>query len=548
MDEQTTDRDAEFDAIIVGAGFGGMYMLYRLRKMGLSARVYETATTVGGTWYWNRYPGARCDAESLAYSFSFDEELEQEWEWTERYSTQAEILEYAEHVTDHFDLRRDMRFERRVDSAHYDEAANRWRVTTEQGDSASAQFLIMATGCLSVPTLPDIEGLDDFKGKRYQASAWPHEPISFEGQHVGIIGTGSSAIQAIPVIAEGAKHLTVFQRTPNYSVPAKNVPLNPEFVEAYKKNYPGHRHNYRTGLSNGFGDLNPEVTETVPYAETSAGMSDEEFNAVLEEKWNIGGAFFLTVIADTMSNEETNKRFADFVRNKIRETVKDAETADALCPVDHPIGSKRICVDIDYYETYNRDNVTLANLRKNPIERITETGIQLADGHVDLDTLVLATGFDAMTGALLGIDIRGQGGQRLADKWAEGPRAYLGLIMAGFPNLFTITGPGSPSVLSNMLVSIEQHVDFIMDCLGHATELGAAKIETSVDVEDDWVSYVGEVGDETLYGQGGSWYLGVNIAGKPRVFMPLATGVGPYREICDEIAADGYRGFKFAPA
>ena len=548
MNATTMDKDAEFDVIIVGAGFAGMYMLHRLRKEGRTARVYETGYTVGGTWYWNRYPGARCDAESLAYSFSFDEELEQEWEWTERYSTQPEILEYAEHVADRFDMRRDIRFERRVDSAHYDEDANRWRVTTEQGDSASAQFLIMATGCLSVPNLPDIEGLDDFKGKRYQASAWPHEPVSFEGQRVGIIGTGSSAIQAIPVIAEGAEHLTVFQRTPNYSIPAGNVPLDPEFVEAYKKNYPGHRHNYRTGLSNGFGDLNPEVSETVPYAETAAGLSDEEFNAVIEEKWNIGGAYILTAIGDTMSNEATNKRFADFVRNKIRETVKDAETADALCPVDHPIGSKRICVDIDYYETYNRDNVTLVNLRKNPIERITETGIQLADGHVDLDTLVLATGFDAMTGALLGIDIRGQGGQRLADKWAEGPRAYLGLIMAGFPNLFTITGPGSPSVLSNMLVSIEQHVDFIMDCLGHADELGAAKIETSVDVEDDWVSYVGEVADETLYGQGGSWYLGVNVAGKPRVFMPLATGVGPYREICDEIAADGYRGFKFAPA
>lgn len=545
MSEQAKDNDAGFDAIIVGAGFGGMYMLYRLRKLGLTARVYETATTVGGTWYWNRYPGARCDAESLAYSFSFDEDLEQEWEWSERYSTQPEILEYAEHVADRFDMRRDIRFERRVDSAHYDAAANRWNVTTEQGDSASAQYLIMATGCLSVPKVPDIEGLDDFKGNHYLAGQWPHEEISFKDQRVGVIGTGSSAIQAIPVIAEEADHLTVFQRTPNFSVPAHNAPLDPNFVEAYKKNYPGHRHHYRTGLSNGFGDLKPEITETVPYAESAEGISDEEFDAAIEARWQVGGAFILNAFGDFLMNPETNDRYANFVHRKIRETVRDPETAEALCPVDHPIGSKRICVDSNYYETYNRDNVTLVNLRKNPIERVTETGIQLADGHVELDTLVLATGFDAMTGALLKIDIRGEGGQTLADKWAAGPRAYLGLMMAGFPNLFTITGPGSPSVLSNVLISIEQHVDFITDCLSYAAEQKAAKIDADLDSENWWLDFVQEVADETLYSKGGSWYLGANIEGKPRVFMPLATGVGPYREICDKIAAQGYRGFKF---
>lgn len=546
MEDTAFDRDVEFDVIVVGAGFAGLYMLHRLRAMGLSARVYEAGTDVGGTWYWNRYPGARCDVESLAYSFSFDEDLEQEWEWKERYATQPQILDYLNHVADRFELRRDIRFERRVASARYSDAANRWQVTTEQGDSAAAPYLVMATGCLSVPAVPKIDGLGDFKGELYQASLWPHEEVDFAGKNVGIIGTGSSAIQAIPVIAEQAGQLTVFQRTPSFSLPAKNAALDPNFIAAYKKNYRGHRENYRWGISLGNGDIKAEIGKTTPFAETAEGMSDADFDALVEQHWAIGGAYIINVFGDTLINEETNARFAAFVRRKIRETVKDPETAEALCPTTHPVGSRRICVDSHYFETFNRDNVTLANLRKNPIDHITETGIQLADGFVGLDMLVLATGFDAMTGALLNIDIRGRDGRKLADKWAEGPRTYLGLMMAGFPNLFTITGPGSPSVLSSMIVSIEQHVDFIVDCLAHAATQGATTIETNEDVEDKWVSHVADAGNATLYRKGDSWYLGANIPGKPRIFMPYIASVGDYRKICDGVVADGYRGFTFA--
>ena len=546
MEDTIFDRDTEFDAIVVGAGFAGLYMLHRLRGMGLSARVYEAGTNVGGTWYWNRYPGARCDVESLAYSFSFDEDLEQEWTWTERYATQPQILEYLDHVADRFDLRRDILFERRIDRAHYSDAGNRWHVTTEEGDSATAQYLVMATGCLSVPALPEINGLADFKGEFYQASRWPHEEVDFTGKQVGVIGTGSSAIQAIPVIAEQAGHLTVFQRTPNFSLPAKNAPLDPAFMATYKENYRDHRENYRWGHSLGNGDIKAEIGKTGPYAETAEGMNDADYNALLEYHWAIGGAYIINVFADTMISEETNARFSAFIRRKIHETVKDPETAEALCPTTYPVGSRRICVDSNYFEAFNRNNVTLANLRKNPIDHVTETGIQLADSVVDLDMLVLATGFDAMTGALLAIDIRGRDGQKLADKWAEGPRTYLGLMMAGFPNLFTITGPGSPSVLSSMIVSIEQHVDFIIDCLTHAAALETTKIETYKDVEDKWMSHVADAGNATLYRKGNSWYQGANIPGKPRVFMPYVASVGDYRKICDDVAADGYRGFTFA--
>ena len=543
---QALDRGANFDVIIVGAGFAGLYMLHRLRGIGLTARVYEAGDNVGGTWYWNRYPGARCDAESLAYSFSFSPELEQEWEWSERYATQPEILRYAEHVAERFDLRRDIRFERRVSAARFNEADRRWTVETEQGDLARARICIMATGCLSVPQRPDIPGLDDFQGKLYQASLWPHEGVDFTGQRVGVIGTGSSAIQAIPVIAGQAGHLTVFQRTPNFSVPAVNAKLDPDWVAQFKAHYREHRENHRHGLGAGFGDLEIEPQPQGPVAETGAELSDAELEQALEEYWAKGGARFMGAVTDSLSNEETNRLFADFVRKKIRETVKDPEVAEALCPTDHPIGTKRICVDTGYYETYNRDNVTLINLRKTPIERITASGIQTSDAHYELDTLVLATGFDAMTGALLRMDIRGVGGRALSEKWAAGPRSYLGIGIAGFPNLFTITGPGSPSVLSNMLVSIEQHVDWMIDCIRYMEDEGLTLVEPDPEAEDAWVDHVNEVAHGTLFPKGGSWYLGANVAGKPRVFMPYAAGVGVYREVCDRVAENGYEGFRFS--
>ena len=545
---QQADDNATFDAIIVGAGFAGLYMLYRLRKQGLNVRVYEAGDNVGGTWYWNRYPGARCDAESLAYSFSFSPELEQEWQWTERYATQPEILKYIEHVAERFQLRPHIRFQRRVNAARFDSQTNQWTVTTEQGDRASAPLCIMATGCLSVPLVPDLPGLDDFAGERYQASLWPHEGVDFSGKRVGIIGTGSSAIQAIPVIARQAEHLTVFQRTPNFSVPAQNAPLDPQFVEKFKEHYREHRRYQKTGLSSGFGDIDIMPQEMQPAVESALAISDEELARICDGYWDKGGAHFMIAIGDTMMNEESNERVARYVHNKIRSIVNDPETAEALCPTSHPIGTKRICVDTGYFETFNRDNVRLVNLQKTPIERIMAEGVHTSTELVELDALVLATGFDAMTGALSRIDVRGEGGLALADKWAAGPRSYLGLMVAGFPNLFTITGPGSPSVLSNMIVSIEQHVDFIVDALEHMREQGCNRIEADEDAEENWVAHVNFVANTTLYPKAGSWYLGANVPGKPRVFMPYAGGVGKYRKICEEIAAHDYRGFHMSAA
>jgi len=538
--------EASFDAVIVGAGFAGLYMLHRLRGLGLTARVFEQASDVGGTWYWNRYPGARCDAESLAYSFAFSEDLEQEWEWTERYSPQAEILQYAKHVAERFDLLRDIRFSRRVDAATWSESKQRWTITTEQGDKVTGQYCIMATGCLSVPQLPVIEGLESFAGKRYQASQWPHQAVSFKGQRVGIIGTGSSGIQAIPVIARDADHLTVFQRTPNFSVPAKNSPLEQSWVRQFKANYRAHRNNHRRGLGSGFGDLDIEPLTEVQEPILMESLSSEQANAVLQSAWDRGGAFFMGAIGDAMMNETANSFVQKFVHDKIKQVVKDPQTAAALCPDNHPIGTRRICVDIDYFETYNRANVTLLNLRQSPIEQITTTGIQTAAGFVELDTLVLATGFDAMTGALLAMDIVGTGGVKLGDAWSEGPKAYLGLSVNGFPNLFTITGPGSPSVLSNMLVSIEQHVDWITDCITYMQDKGFRICTADKMAQEQWVGHVNDVANGTLFPKGGSWYLGANVKGKPRVFMPYAAGVGPYREICDQVVEDGYTGFQFS--
>ena len=537
---------ARFDAIIVGAGFAGLYMLHRLRELGYSVRVYEAGDNVGGTWYWNRYPGARCDAESLAYSYSFSPELDQEWQWTERYATQPEILRYIEHVAERFDLRRDIRFERRVTSARFDADHGQWTVATAAGDRACARLCIMATGCLSVPHVPDLPGLERFTGERYQASLWPHQEVDFSGKHVGIIGTGSSAIQAIPVIARQAEHLTVFQRTPNFSVPARNYPLDAEFVAEFKRHYRKHRELARQGKISGFGGLEAVPVEQLPAVGTAADHSDDELTAILAAYWNEGGARFIGAIGDTLISERTNRLVADFVRDRIRRIVADPQTAAALSPTSHPIGTRRICVDSDYYATYNRDNVTLVDVDRSPITSITETGVQTEAEHYPVDALVLATGFDAMTGALLRMDIRGVGNVALNDAWQDGPHSYLGLAVCGFPNLFTITGPGSPSVLSNMMVSIEQHVDWIVDCLRFMHERGHQRVEALPEAQQQWVAHVNDVAHGTLFPKGGSWYLGANVPGKPRVFMPYAAGVGVYREICEGVAADDYRGFAFS--
>ena len=534
----TEPAPTSVDAVIVGAGFGGMYMLHRLRKQGLTCRVFEAGTGVGGTWYWNRYPGARCDVESMQYSYAFDEDLQQEWSWSELFAGQPEILQYANHVADRLDLRRDIQFETRVTGAEFDEAAHTWSVRTDKGDVVTARYCVMASGCLSTARKPDFPGMDSFKGQTYHTGHWPHEGVDFSGLRVAVIGTGSSAIQTIPVIAQSAKHLTVFQRTPNFSIPSRNGPMTPDYETQWKTTYPDQREKARHSRN---GVL------TNPNDFSALSVSDQERTAILEQRWAEGGTRFMAAFNDLALNKESNDFAAEFVRNKIRAMVTDPATAELLAPKGHPIGTKRICVDTDYFLAYNRPNVTLVDVSQTPIDALTENGLRIGDNEYAFDAIVFATGFDAMTGTLTRIDIRGRDGETLREKWEAGPRTYLGLMTAGFPNMFLITGPGSPSVLSNMIVSIEQHVDWVADCIAHMGTRQLDCIEASRTAEDDWVLHVNEVAYKTLYPSANSWYMGANIPGKPRVFMPYIGGVGKYRETCDEIAAQGYTGFQLRP-
>jgi len=534
---QRTPVSGKIDVAIVGAGFGGMYMLHRLRGLGLSAVVFDVATGVGGTWYWNRYPGARCDVESMQYSYSFSEELQQDWQWSEVFAGQPEILRYANFVADRLDLRRDMRFETKVTGAVFDESTNRWTVSTDRGDVVSARFCVMATGCLSAARMPDFPGLDSFTGKTYHTGQWPHEGVDFAGQRVGVIGTGSSAIQSIPVIAAQASHVTVFQRTPNFSIPSRNRPMADDYAQSWKAAYPAKRAEARLTRNGILANPNDQSAIETP---------DNERLAVYENRWESGGTTFMAAFNDLIFNKASNDTAAEFVRGKIRAMVNDKAKAELLAPTNHPIGTKRICVDTDYYLTYNRPNVDLVDIRNAPIETITPDGLRVGGKDYAFDAIVFATGFDAMTGALTRMGIVGRGGETLADKWEAGPRTYLGLMTAGFPNMFMITGPGSPSVLSNMIVSIEQHVDWIADCLGYLGSRQLDCIEAGLAAEDAWVRHVNEVADTTLYPSAASWYMGANIEGKPRVFMPYIGGVGAYRLKCDAVAANGYEGFALA--
>jgi cation diffusion facilitator CzcD-associated flavoprotein CzcO/acetyl esterase/lipase len=529
----------DYDAIVVGAGFAGLYALHRLRSLGLRVRVLEQGDGVGGTWHWNRYPGARCDIESIDYSYSFSEELEQEWEWTERYPAQPEILRYLNHVADRFDLRRDIALGTRVEQAHYDEALGRWLIGTAGGERYAATYCVMASGCLTSLHRPDFEGLDDFEGEWLHTARWPEGGVELAGKRVGVIGTGSTGIQLIPRVAREAEHLYVFQRTANFSMPAHNAPLEAELQDALKAGYRERRQIARESLS-GVPRSHPDA---IPQRSALA-VGDAERERIFERGWAEGGiAGVLLAFNDINFDAAANRTAADFVRSKIRTIVENPATAEALCPTTHPIGTKRICVDTDYYATYNRPNVTLVDVASDPIERLTARGIRTASAEYELDLVVFATGFDAMTGALLEIDIRGRDGRTLRDKWAEGPQTYLGLATAGFPNLFLVTGPGSPSVLSNMVLSIEQHVDWIADCIGHLRDEALATIEATPDAERAWVAHVDEVAHQTLFPQAASWYAGANIPGKPRVFMPYLGGVGNYRTHCDGVARAGYEGF-----
>ncbi|MBP7705581.1 MAG: NAD(P)/FAD-dependent oxidoreductase [Caulobacter sp.] len=517
------------DAVIVGAGFAGLYMVQRLREQGLTIQGFEAAGDIGGTWYWNRYPGARCDIPSLLYSYTWSDEVRTSWRWSEKYATQPEILSYAGFVADRYDLRSAFRFETRVVSATFDEACGLWTVRTDKGDVVEARFCVMATGCLSVPRGADLPGADDFQGDSYITGLWPHEGVDFTGKRVAVIGTGSSAIQSLPHIAAQAEQVTVFQRTPNFSLPAVNTPLTDEEVAEFHAGFPEFLRAVKAGEPG------------IPMPPEGWVPNEEELAALLETLWSGWGLVACAQIPNLVKDEKINEAACDYVRGKIREIVKDPALAEKLIPRDFPLAAKRACVDTDYFETYNRDNVGLVDLREETIERITPTGVKTDRAEYAADAIVYAIGFDAMTGALSRIDIRGRGGVALKDEWAAGPRTYLGLMVAGFPNLFTVTGPGSPSVLSNMLMSIEFHVDWIADAIAHLRAGNAAVIEATPQAQEAWVQHVNDEADATLYPRANSWYIGANVPGKPRVFMPYV-GEG-YKVRIDEVAAKGYEGF-----
>lgn len=524
----------DVDVVVVGAGFGGLYALHKFRGQGRSVRVFEAAPEVGGTWYFNRYPGARCDVESLDYCYSFSDELQQEWTWTEKYATQGEILEYIKWVADKLDLRSGITFNTRVVSTVLDEDTLRWTVTTDGGEVVTARFVVMATGPLSSPLKPNIEGLDTFGGEIYHTANWPHEGVDFTGKRVGVIGTGSSGIQSIPVIAEQAAQLYVFQRTPNYSVPAGNRPLSADEVAHAKATYDERR---RMSWRSGGGS--PHVA----HPKLTMEATPEERRQAFEKRWELGGVLFSKTFSDQMINLEANEEARRFYEEKVRAVIDDPAVADLLIPTDHPIGTKRICTDTNYFQTFNRPNVKLISVRETPIESIDATGITTAEGHFDLDAIVLATGFDAMTGTLAKIDIVGRGGQTLVDDWSGGPRTFLGLGVDGFPNLFLVSGPGAPAVLANMVLHAEAHINWIADAIDYLDEHDLAAIEATTDAVDNWVAECNQRADATLFPRANSWYMGANVPGKPRVFMLFIGGFGVYLDICMEVANAGYKGF-----
>ena len=521
----------DVDVLVIGAGFGGLRTLHTLRGLGMSVAVLEAGDGIGGVWYWNRYPGARCDVESYDYSYGFSDELQQEWRWSERYATQPEILRYVEHVAERFDLRRDVHLDQRMTRAEFDGA--RWQITTEAGERWSGQYLVMAVGNLSTSKAPEFPGQDTFAGPILHTARWPHEGVDLTGRRVGIIGTGSSGMQMTPVVAKEAEHLTVFQRTPNFSVPAANAPLTDERDVQVKATYAQRREAARNS---------PSGLGFVPNKQSALDVGDEERRRTYEAAWKRMGFGFLLAYYDLILDQRANDTAADFVREKIGEQVDDPETREKLMPRGFPFGTKRPSVDSDYYPTFNRDDVTLVDVRSDPIERLTPTGIATASGHHELDVLVFATGFDAMTGSLLRPEIVGRDGRTLREHWSAGPRTYLGLFTSGFPNFFVIAGPGSPSLLSNVLLSIEQHVDWLAGLLGHMRSRGADLVEATVEAEDRWVAHANERAAATLYPMATSYYLGDEMPGKPHVFMPYVGGVRGYRRILEKVEADGYDG------
>ena len=533
-----TEPKSKFDVIVIGLGFGGTYGVYRYREMGLDVVGIDSAADVGGVWYHNRYPGARCDVRSLDYSYSFDDALQQEWEWSETYSAQPEILRYIQHVADRFDLRRNMIFNTRVVSAQFNAETARWTATTNTGLTLESRFLVLATGGLSTPKQPDFKGLESFKGEWYQTARWPHEPVSFAGKKVGVIGTGSSGVQTVPVVAEQAEHLTVFQRTPVFTNPAGNGPIDQNGVRSIKARYPEYRREMRAGRSG-----NLMTTTGKRYSE----LTPQERRDAMESFWNEGGIGITGNIVDTLTNQETNDFVSEFVREKIRATVNDQEVARKLEPWDHPIGTRRPVMDTNYYATFNRDNVTLADIKADPIEQVTETGIQTVSGqHYPLDIIIFAIGFDAFTGAVSGIDLRNDKGENLADLWRDGPKTYFGLMAAGFPNMFIVTGPYSPSVLANMVMAVEHDIDWIGQTIAEIDRRGLRMIDCEAEKQEAWIEEVAEIASHTLYPKANSWYVGANMEGKARIFLPYVGGFNRYEERLKGAVANDYEGFRLS--
>ncbi|MEK3727970.1 flavin-containing monooxygenase [Lysinibacillus sp. FSL W8-0953] len=526
----------EVDAVVLGAGFAGLYMLHQLRSKGFSTIVCEAGDGVGGVWYWNRYPGARCDIESIYYNYTFSKELYEEWTWTSRFPEQAEILRYLNYVADRFQLRTDIQFNTRVTAAHFDEERHKWIVYLNDGQHILAKYFITGIGCLSAANVPNIQGLQRFNGNWYHTGHWPHKKVDFTGKRVGIIGTGSSGIQAIPVIAKEAEQLTVFQRTPQYTIPARNHPYDENFIKETKQNFEALKHSMRNSVSG------------TPFAQNQQSAmedSDDKRMAVFEEAWAQGGFAFAATYDDLLTNEQSNEKAAEFIRSKIRQIVKDPVVAEKLCP-KYMYGTKRQVLDSDYFEAYNRENVVLVDVKESPIKKITETGIQTTDEHYDLDRIIFATGYDGMTGPLFKIDIRGRNGETLKEKWEDGAsvQTYLGLTTAGFPNLFMITGPESPSVLVNMPIAIEQHVEWIAQCIDYLREHDIDLVEPHKEAEEAWSKHCREIANTTLYVKGDSWYTGANIEGKPRSFLIYLGGFDYYTKHCHEVAQNNYEGFK----
>jgi cation diffusion facilitator CzcD-associated flavoprotein CzcO len=528
--------NTDVDVLVVGAGFSGLYAMHKLRdELGLLVQGFETADGVGGTWYWNRYPGARCDSAGSVYCFTFNQDIINEWTWSEKYPAQPEILRYLNFVADKLDLKRSFRFSTRIESMTWDEATNHWEVRTNDGDVVHARYVISAVGCLSASNKANFKGMGNFTGESYHTAQWPHHPVSFAKQRVAVIGTGSTAIQAIPVIAEDAAHLTIFQPTPNFSTPAKNYALTPQEQQRYREEAAAlHDRIKRTFAGQDLEQIQKSAKDDSP----------EERKRNFDKLFEAGDfSFWLANYQDVLSDPESNELAAEYLRDRIRQTVRNPAVAEKLVPRSYPYGTKRQALDTNYYETFNRDNVSLVDVNEDPIEEITPKGIRTRNGEHEFDIVVYALGFDAITGPINRMRIVGRGGEVLSEKWKDGARNYLGLSVAGFPNFFTVTGPGSPSVLSNMPVSIEQHVEWIVGAIQYAEEHGIGVIEARPDAEAEWTGHVNDVAAATLFPRAASWYMGANVPGKPRVFMPYIGGVGTYREKCDDDVSSNYKGF-----